>query len=441
MNKIGLIIKREYLVRVKKKSFIVMTFLGPILMVGLLMGAVMLGLSDSTDHKVLVVDKTPGGVFEKKFHNEEGVEYFYSRKNLSNKEFEESPYTLMLYLNEKTVESDAGELFYKETPGFLVQENIQGQVESILEDYKLQLNKISRADYEHIKTEFSLLSKDINKNQDDSYKRLVGVVGFAFAIIIYMFIFVYGVQVMRGVIEEKTSRIVEVLISSVKPFQLMMGKIIGIAMVGLTQFVLWIVLTATLWTVAGAVLKDKFAGKEVAKTAQVTAQAQKDMGPSKEIDSNMWEEINAVKDRINIPLMLGMFLFYFIGGFLVYSSLFAAVGAAVDNETDTQQFMLPITIPLIFGFIVAEMSLMNPGGTAVIWFSLVPLTSPVVMMVRVAQGFDAANMWQLITSMVLLIAFFIGCVWVASRIYRTGILMYGKKVTYKELWKWLFFKG
>ena len=146
-------------------------------------------------------------------------------------------------------------------------------------------------------------------------------------------------------------------------------------------------------------------------------------------------------EQINIPLMLGMFIFYFIGGFLVYASLFAAVGAAVDSETDSQQFMLPITIPLIFGFIVAEMSIVNPGGSAVFWFSQIPLTSPVVMMVRVAQGFEAGNIWELILSMALLIGFFVFCVWLAAKIYRTGILMYGKKVSYKELWKWLRYNG
>jgi len=241
--------------------------------------------------------------------------------------------------------------------------------------------------------------------------------------------------------EEKTSRIVEVLVSSVKPFELMMGKIVGIALVGLTQFLLWVVLTGVLsTTLPSLIFKDKYSPKTIAEQ-QVTSKVAKELKAKQASSSDFLEKFNEVKDRINVPLMVGMFLFYFLGGFLVYASLFAAVGAAVDSETDTQQFMLPISIPLIFGFIVAEMSLMNPGGTAVVWFSIIPLTSPVVMMVRVAQGFDAGTVWQLITSMVFLVLFFVFCVWLAGKIYRTGILLYGKKVTYKELWKWLKYKG
>ncbi len=441
MGKIGLIIKREYLSRVKKKSFIIMTFLGPILMAGIFTGAILLGLSENTKHEVLVVDKTPGEIFKNRFENSDDMKFHYSKVNMSNKEFEDSPYTLMVYLNDNTLEMDAGELFYKEAPGFATQGKIQHMIEGVMEDYKLSVNKISRDEYEHINTEFNLVTKDINKATDDTYRELVSVVGFAFAIIIYIFIFVYGVQVMRGVMEEKTNRIVEVLISSVKPFELMMGKIVGIALVGLTQFLLWVLLTSVLSTALPAMfLKDKYSPKSIAEQ-QVSPKVAKELQAKQTKGSDFLEKFNEVKDRINVPLLVGMFLFYFLGGFLVYASLFAAIGAAVDSETDSQQFMLPITIPLIFGFIVAEMSLMNPGGAAVTWFSIIPLTSPVVMMVRVAQGFDAGNMWQLISSMVLLVLFFVFCVWLAGKIYRTGILMYGKKVTYKELWKWLRYNG
>ena len=441
MGKIGLIIQREYLSRVKKKSFIVMTFLGPLLMAGIFTGAIFLGLSENTKHQVMVVDKTPGEIFKNRFENSDDLKFYYSKENLSNKQFEDSPYTLMIYLNENTLEMDAGELFYKDAPGFATQGQIQHQIEGILEDYKLSVNKISREEYDHINTEFNLVTKDVNKATDDTYRELVSVVGFVFAIVIYMFIFIYGVQVMRGVMEEKTSRIVEVLVSSVKPFELMMGKIVGIALVGLTQFLLWVVLTGVLsTTLPSLIFKDKYSPKTIAEQ-QVTSKVAKELKAKQASSSDFLEKFNEVKDRINVPLMVGMFLFYFLGGFLVYASLFAAVGAAVDSETDTQQFMLPISIPLIFGFIVAEMSLMNPGGTAVVWFSIIPLTSPVVMMVRVAQGFDAGTVWQLITSMVFLVLFFVFCVWLAGKIYRTGILLYGKKVTYKELWKWLKYKG
>ncbi|HEX4887379.1 MAG TPA: ABC transporter permease [Luteibaculaceae bacterium] len=441
MGKIRLIIAREYLTRVKKKSFLLMTFFGPLLMAGIFVGAIAIGLAETSEHDVLVVDKTPGKIFTGKFENLDDIKYHYSDKDLSNEEFQKSPYTMMLYLNEKTVEMDAGELFYSEAPGFTTQGKIQHQIEGILEEYKLSINNISREQYESINTEFNLVTKDIEKNTDDSYKELVSGVGFAFAVVIYMFIFIYGVQVMRGVMEEKSNRIVEVLISSVKPFELMMGKIVGIALVGLTQFVLWIALTFTLVNVGQIFLLDGDDVKLPVKTEQITGDAAKELAKLPTDNADLSTKVYEVIDRINVPLMLGMFLFYFLGGFLVYASLFAAIGAAVDNESDSQQFMMPITIPLIFGFIIAEMSMVNPGGTAVTWFSIVPLTSPVVMMVRLAQGFDSSTVWQLIVSMVSLVAFFLFCVWLAAKIYRTGILMYGKKVTYKELWKWLRYNG
>ncbi len=220
----------------------------------------------------------------------------------------------------------------------------------------------------------------------------------------------------------------------------MMGKIVGIALVGLTQFLLWVVLTSVLVSVATAVLVPslKDAGSMVngvQMTEEVAQQANQDP-MNQAVMSDMAE---LLLFRVDWPLMIGMFIFFFLGGYLLYASLFAAIGAAVDNDTDTQQFMLPLTIPLIFAFIVSEFALTNPEGASVFWFSQIPLTSPVVMMVRVAIGFDSANIWQLFLSMALLIAGFLGAVWLAGKIYRVGILMYGKKVTYKEMIKWIRF--
>jgi ABC-2 type transport system permease protein len=248
---------------------------------------------------------------------------------------------------------------------------------------------------------------------------------------------------MRGVIEEKTSRIVEVIISSVKPFQLMLGKIIGVALVGLTQFILWVILTAGI--VAGVqayMMKDgQYSQEQMVHPSQMSAQMLQETvsnDNTPKLDSN---EVMALLERINFPYMLGMFLFFFLGGYLLYSAMFAAIGAAVDSESDTQQFMMPVTLPLIFAFIVAQFSMQNPEGAAATWFSIIPFTSPVVMMVRIASvPFDALK-WDLIASMVLLILGFLGTTWFAAKIYRTGILMYGKKVNYKELWKWLFYRA
>jgi ABC-2 type transport system permease protein len=240
---------------------------------------------------------------------------------------------------------------------------------------------------------------------------------------------------MRGVIEEKTNRIIEVIISSVRPFQLMMGKIVGIALVGLTQFVLWIALTFVITSaVKQAFEKDKYDVKQVEETFktnsdQSTTQLQK--------NANM-SELSSMLDSINFPIMVAAFIFYFLGGYLLYSALFAAVGAAVDSEADTQQFMLPITIPLVLSFVMAQFIINNPEGPVAFWFSIIPLTSPVIMMVRIPFG---VPYYEVILSMVMLVLGFIGTTWLAGRIYRTGILMYGKKVSYRELWKWLFYKA
>jgi ABC-2 type transport system permease protein len=257
-----------------------------------------------------------------------------------------------------------------------------------------------------------------------------------------MFIFIDGAQVMRGVMEEKTSRIVEVIISSVKPFELMLGKIIGVALVGLTQFLLWVVLTAGIYTTVSATLfRNETTEKKVERMIQTRAPAVAQMmeSDSAAVQQNNWAaEVTEAMATINFPLILGMFLFYFLGGYLLYSALFAAIGAAVDSETDTQQFMLPITIPLILSFIMVQYVILNPEGNIAFWFSMIPFTSPIIMMVRIPFGVDA---WQVALSMLCLIGGFIFTTWLAGRIYRTGILMYGKKVNYRELARWLFYKG
>jgi ABC-2 type transport system permease protein len=273
---------------------------------------------------------------------------------------------------------------------------------------------------------------DESPAKDASYDVELSTAIAAFSgILIYFFIFLFGAQVMRGVIEEKTNRIVEVIISSVKPFQLMMGKILGIALVGLTQFLLWVILTASIYSVfMNTVVKEKYSAEKIEMLMQ-----QSPDGTAAEIDEmiegqKLFERINS----INWGLLIPAFIFYFLGGYLLYASLFAAIGSAVDNDADTQQFMLPITIPLIFSFVMAQTVLNDPTGTMAKWLSFIPFTSPIIMMVRLPFQVE---IWELVLSMALLILGFIGTTWVASKIYRTGILMYGKKVNWKELGKWL----
>lgn len=447
MSKISLIIEREYISRVRKKSFIIMTFLGPVLIGGLLSLGVFLGMSDSSIYNVLVVDLTPEialdstsspkPMFVDELKETSQVRFDYTTDGLTNAEFDSTDYTLMLVLREDIMTYPEAEMVFRKLPSMKARSYIKSQVERIIEDNKLIAESIPKEKFDEINTDLNIITVDA-EDGSTSFKQEQAFIGFGFAVLIYFFIFLYGVQVMRGVMEEKSNRIVEVIISSVKPFQLMMGKIVGVALVGLTQFLLWVILTGILFSVATSIFAPELANAgTMADQIQATEQVANEVSKDAMEQAAIGEMAELILFRVNWPLMVGMFLFYFLGGYLLYASLFAAVGAAVDNETDTQQFMMPITIPLVFGFIVSEFALTNPEGSMVFWFSQFPLTSPIVMMVRGATGFDSGSIWELFLSMALLIGGFVFCVWMAGKIYRVGILMYGKKVSYKELGKWL----
>jgi ABC-2 type transport system permease protein len=303
-------------------------------------------------------------------------------------------------------------------------------MEKHLEKLKLRELGIDPKAIEGAKTTISISTLVISDSGDQkSSSKLNTVLGFASGGLIYIFIFIYGSMVMRGVIEEKSSRIVEVIISSVKPFQLMLGKIIGVAATGLTQFLLWIILTFVIISVAQAtIIPAEFDPSAIGTGAEVAA-----YGGNADIAAFM-----EALATINFPLVIGCFIFFFLGGYLLYSSLFAAIGSAVDNESDSQQFMMPVTVPLILSFVIGTKVAENPDGPIAFWFSLIPLTSPIVMMVRIPFGVPT---WELVLSMILLIAGFLGTTWLASRIYRVGILMYGKKVSWGELIKWMRYKA
>jgi ABC-2 type transport system permease protein len=318
-----------------------------------------------------------------------------------------------------------------------VQNLIKNDIEDALELYRAKKNSISVEIYKSIRqsVEINVLKPSAGDKKDLTSQK--AVFGFVFAIIIYFFIFFYGVQVMRGVMEEKTNRIVEVIISSVKPYQLMMGKVIGIGLVGLTQFVIWVVFTGIITSVGMATMKDKLMESQKANLALVQ-QSGVIQAPNLENGGDLNEILASDKFDVlyEIPWvdLIISFIIFFIGGYLLYASMFAAIGAIVDNETDTQQFMLPVTIPLIFAYIVSITMIENPEGSIGNVFAIIPLTSPVVMMVKTAIG---VSIWMKILSIVTLAAAFFFFVWLAGRIYRVGILMYGKKPTYKELWKWI----
>jgi ABC-2 type transport system permease protein len=443
MNKILLIIKREYLTRVTKKSFIIMSILGPVLMGGLVAGFSYLAMNQGDAvSRIKVIDETK--ILADKLTSSENIIFEKDTLPLETSRhiFNANEYYGILYLPASTV-SDSKQcvLYTEKQPNLTVVSFIESKLQKEVEAYKLSLAGIQKSTLDSIKTRIELQQKAVTvSGKDKEFSAgATAVIGFGGGLLIYLFIFLYGVQVMRGVIEEKTNRIVEVIISSVKPFQLMMGKIVGIAMVGLTQFLIWIVLTFAVTSVATALVTGN-SDSVKAKMEQANKMQQMQKLPDQEFkgqeEFNL-DSVSSIFSSLNFTKIIVSFIFYFLFGYLMYSSLFAAIGAAVDSETDTQQFMLPITIPLIFAYIVSTIVMQNPESKLGYWFSLIPFTSPVVMMVR--MPFDPP--WiDIIISMILLVAGFLFTTWIAARIYRTGILMYGKKVTWKEMGKWLFYK-
>lgn len=421
MNKTFLIIKREFLVRVKKKSFIIMTLLAPILMASLIIVPVL--VTDSGQQKRLIGIYENTTSFAKEIEDSENI-HFTVFDDMQMDEFIKDPEGSNYYALLK-IENDSYSIFSNQQVGLNLRKSIEKQLEQISERNKLKQAGINLDIIEQAKTNINIETKIITSEGNttsSSTEASIGI-GFITGILIYMFIFMYGTMVMRGVIEEKTNRIVEIIISSVKPFQLMIGKILGVALVGLTQFILWIVLTIIISSIAEIIFFD---------TTEITNNL------DSADQSAILNEFTRLTGGINLMLIFVSFLFYFLFGYLMYSALFAAVGSAVDAEADTQQFMLPITIPLIFSFILIQPVMDNPDGILAFWLSIIPLTSPIIMMARLPFGVES---WQLIISMIFLILGFIFTTFIAAKIYRTGILMYGKKISYKELWKWLTYKG
>lgn len=439
MNKINLIIWREFITRVRKPSFLIMTILGPVLIAGGILLTMYLASQEATIHHVLVIDQE--GVIGTRLKDTDNVKFLLDGQTWTDSAFKASPYTVRVNLLPNVLNVPQADLYYKKLPSEFAMNTIRNELEKAIEQAKLRDANIDKEAYDRVRKPLDLKKFDIEEVSTQSYAQERAVIGFFFGYIMFIFIFMYGVQVMRGVMEEKQNRIVEVLIGSVKPFQLMMGKIIGIALVGFIQFILWIIITTTMLGVGTTALAaNKFDAKQLAEqgmTSEVQAKLEQAQGDG--AASFDQEQVLGPLRQLNIPLILGVFLFYFICGYLLYSSLLAAIGSAVDSETDTQQFMFPVTIPMVAAIIIAQMAVYNPESPAVFWSSLIPFTSPIVMMVRVAMG--SAPAWQLLLSMALLVATFIGTTWLAGRIYRTGILMYGKKASWKEMGKWLFYKG
>lgn len=443
MNKVLLIIQREYLSRVKKKSFIIMTFLTPLLIAGIygLIGYFTYkGIKDTHDKVAVVsINKT----LTDRLKSDDNIDYLYVDQPLNDikKSLKKTDFDYVLYLPEFSLKDPKGiELFGEKQAGLSLNSKISRDIEELIRNQKLKESGIAQSDLDQLKTSVSIDTKKITSETGKEETSSAGastIIAFVAGILMFMFIMLYGVQVMRGVIEEKTSRIIEVIISSVKPFQLMMGKIIGIALVGLTQFILWIVLTFTITTIATTVLMDKTDIKKITTSAQanqikagadIATQAQDPM-----------VDIQKSLAGLDISKIVFVFIFFFLGGYLFYSALYASIGSAVDSETETQQFMMPVMMPLLLGYALSlSVATNDPYGKIAFWLSMIPFTSPIAMVVRMPYGVPS---WELALSMGILIVGFIGTVWIASRIYRVGILMYGKKTTFKEMFKWFTYKA
>ncbi|MCH8554596.1 MAG: ABC transporter permease [Schleiferiaceae bacterium] len=436
MSTLSLIIKREFLTRVKKKSFLVITLLGPILLATLMIAPALIATLPDDNRTIMVLDQ-PGILNYDKGSEKLALKYADPKTidlEKAKELFQESEHYALLY-----IPSGSGfdpdffatkiSLFGKKDISITVENQLRDLLKTNIENEKLKIAGVDPEVIAQNKTKVSIKTINLSdKEESVSFTPVKMALGYISGFFIYFFIFFYAGQVMRGVIEEKTNRIVEVIISSVKPRQLMLGKITGIGLVGLVQFLIWVVLSGVIYLLASTVfLKEKF---------DTAALAQQDSLDAVGMDKGM-EIMNALL-AIDWPIILGSFLFFFLGGYLLYSALFAAIGSAVDNETDSQQFMLPITIPLIVAILVTLRVIENPDGALAFWFSIFPLTSPIVMMVRIPFG---VPLWELGLSVILLLLAFYGVTALAAKIYRVGILMYGKKVTYKELYKWLRFKS
>ena len=439
MNKILLIIQREYITRVLKKSFWISSLLAPVLITAIYAIPIWLAMKDKEVKRVEILDLS--GLWKKSDLVDKEVEFvFTSGKEQELKmAFASKGFDAFVTIPEDVLANPKGVHIYSaKNIGMSLKESVEKLIQNKVRQELLQKAGISSQIYES--TQVDIDSKTITVSNDGKETSsssggamiLAGIMGF----VLYFTLLLYGSQVMNGVIEEKSSRIIEVIISSVKPYQLLLGKIIGVGLVGLTQFLLWIILTISLTQITG-----KFYGEKVknnlTQIQKVDSEKQSKVIAKSDEGSPM-SEVTKVLESTNIPMIIAAFLFYFFVGYMLYSSLFAAIGSAVESATEAQQFTFIVMIPIILSFLMAQYTIQDPDSNIAFWASMIPFTSPINMMVRLPYGVPG---WELILSMTLLVLGFLGCSWVSARIYRVGILMYGKKVTWKELGKWLFYKG
>ncbi len=444
MNKTLLIIQREYLTRVKNKRFLLTTLLTPLLIVLLIGGSTYLSIKGKDEQKIAVVDEN--GFFKNNIKSTQEIAFEFP-EGIDTSNYLTKGYTAIILIPKFEGTQKANYIFRsKKSISIMTEDRIADRINAAIEDNMLQMAGINKIQLDsiHQQSQFAELKavEESGGKAKESNAALSYGIGFGSGMLIYITMFIYGAMVMRGVMEEKTNRIAEVMVSSVKPFQLMLGKIIGIGAVGLTQFLMWIILIVGLTTAAQA-----FIPADVMDQVKTLQQSNGQMpGGGMMQAGDAAQQIYKVQHTIstaNWPMIIGLFIFYFLGGYLFYAALFAAVGSVVNEDPqDAQSLMLPITMPIIFSFIIMSNAVQDPSTPIAVWSSIIPFSSPMVMMARVAYGVPGTvPYWQLAASMVSLIGGFIFTTWLSGKIYRTGILMYGKKVSWKEMGKWAFRKS
>lgn len=448
MNKSILILKREYLTRVKKKSFIITTLLMPVFMAALMVLPTYLAMMDDKEERTIAV-YDPTSLVLDRFESNEFTKFHYIPEQEFQglrKDFKSDKYYAILYVPENILTTNRAEMISDKQITFDIKNLVTNRIENIIEGEKRKkvvdetgvpdLEKKLAATKTNIKVETIKLGEEGKAVKSST--EIAMAIGYIAGFLIYMFVFIYGTMVMRGVMEEKSNRIVEVIISSVKPFQLLFGKIVGIGLVGLTQITIWVVLGIIIATGMATFIGGETAGSMAQAQSIMSAPGMEQMAASAPVKENITLEILGLIGNLNIPLIIFGLFFYFICGFIFYASLQGAIGSAVDSDEDAQQLMLPVMMPLIFSIIILFAVAKNPEGSLAFWASMIPFTSPVIMVARIPFGVPA---WQIILSMVIMLITILGTIWMAGKIYRTGILMYGKKVNLKEIVKWLFYKN
>ncbi|WP_010228806.1 ABC transporter permease [Gillisia marina] len=429
MNNLRLIIHREYLARVRNKTFIVMTFLSPLILVGMFsLVAYLSMLNNSETHTIAVKDDS--GLFQGQFENKDEIDFVdVSAVSLEDAKLlvKEKEYYGVLYIpdTQDNVElAKSIRFFGKEAPSIGILRHIERTVSENLTTRELISRGMDISQIKAAEAKVDIRIENFEGKRTSKMSNYVKMIfGGAAGYLLMMFIIIYGNMVMRSVIEEKTNRIIEIIISSVKPIQLMLGKIIGTSLAGITQFSIWVILGTVLLFITSSL------------TGMNLMEGQPQMQDIEQVSNGEMQQL--IIDITNLPILtlIVSFLVYFIGGYFLYSAIYAAIGAAVDSETDTQQFMFPIILPLMLGIYVGFFSVIeNPHGTVSTIFSMIPLTSPIVMLMRIPFG---VPWYELAISVIILFVSNAGIVWLAAKIYRVGILMYGKKPTYKELYKWI----